>query len=298
MYIYVWVWVWVVVLQSVYRTPNRLLSPFFHLFFFYAGRSFVLQAGKAFRRRGKKAPVSPACVFMTAASPVPIGLGDLPRIYPLQAAYHGLLQMFLTRRALFLVVCDAKEFGLRSGRLTDEQQARQDLRKLEEMGVCDWLKCLAWRVPGCDVVLVGTKCDLLPRDKVKDVATRIERGCRMWLERDAPYKINIEAGVSMTSCKQRAGEGRGKERRSGPLPSLEDCMGGFGGTFCMGRRTKDHQSWPCDVIYDGSGDTSRTSLPTRITKTHESKANRGASMLIPRGWDIALTVIEALSAGR
>ncbi|CAM9880795.1 unnamed protein product, partial [Laminaria digitata] len=75
-----------------------------------------------------------------------------------QVAYTGLLQMFLTRRAVCLVVCDAGAFGQQGGGAED--QIEKDIRTLEELRVCDWLRSISYRVPGSDVILVATKCDL------------------------------------------------------------------------------------------------------------------------------------------
>lgn len=119
-----------------------------------------------------------------------------------QDAYLGLLQNFFTERAVYLIVCDLSKFGSRQRDADGEQQVC-DIRKLEYLGICGWLRCLSWRVPVSVAILVGTKYDLLPAEVMKDVARRLEDACRTWLRdwSEDGKTVKIEPGVSLTSCK-------------------------------------------------------------------------------------------------
>ena len=77
--------------------------------------------------------------------------------------------MFLTPRAVCLVVCDAGAFGEWGGGADDKLD--EDIRNLEDLRVCDWLRSISQRVPRNDVILVATKCDL-----ASGSASRIARG--------------------------------------------------------------------------------------------------------------------------
>lgn len=154
-------------------------------------------------------------------------------------------------------------------------ELESDIRKLEELGICGWLRCLSWRVPDCDIILVGTKCDLLAGDVMKAVARRVEDACRKWLNDWAGTgkKLNIEPGVSLTSCKGKTTGGKvrawlhGKER------------------------------WLCDrgIGLDGA---STASLLHRITHKSPEDGYRGSGTTIPRGWLIAQHVLDAMAASR
>ncbi|CAN0094526.1 unnamed protein product, partial [Laminaria digitata] len=91
-----------------------------------------------------------------------------------QVAYTGLLQMFLTPRAVCLVVCNAGAFGQQGGGAED--QIEEDIRNLEELRVCDWLRSISYRVPGSDVILVATKCDLAG-GSAHGIAQRMDAAC-------------------------------------------------------------------------------------------------------------------------
>lgn len=107
-------------------------------------------------------------------------LSVLPDMRDCQDTYLGLLQNFFAERALYLIVCDLSKFGSPEHDAHGEQQ-ECDIRKLEAVEVCGWLRCLSWRVPGTLVILVGTKYDLLPVEDMKDVARRLEDACWTWL---------------------------------------------------------------------------------------------------------------------
>lgn len=136
----------------------------------------------------------------------------------------------------------------------------------------EWLRYLSWRVPGCDVLLVATKCDRVPPKALNGLSRRIEKGCRYWLREWTPNsgEINVEEGVSLTSC--------------APF------------TDSLERRGAE-EGWPCDV-FTGTHGNSSTSLLRRITHKLGDSGYRGATLIVPRGWDIALTALDALSAGR
>lgn len=177
--------------------------------------------------------------------------------------------MFITRRALCLVVCDTSSFGARQDDLDDEEQLDKDIKTLRRLGVCDWLRCLSWRLPKCDVLLVGTKCDLLHEDVAEGIANRIESACQAWIKDCEPsgMRLSVESGVSLTSCVGRAAS------RS------------------VGRK------WECDWLQNEDGNDS-TSLLERLTHKAGSDECRGATMTLPRSWSVALTVLEALGADR
>lgn len=78
----------------------------------------------------------------------------------------------------------------------------QDLSKLQELRVCDWLRSLSFRIPDSDVVVVATKCDLAD-GMATSLAERMERAIRKWLEswRGAQMTtVRVDEGVSLTSC--------------------------------------------------------------------------------------------------
>lgn len=206
-----------------------------------------------------------------------------------QVAYYGLLQMFLTKRAVCILVCDAEKFSLREGASVGDQdlneddaerQCVEDIEKLEELRVCEWLRCLSWRVPGCDVLLVATKCDKVTPKTLNGLPRRMGKACRSWLGGWSwnNTKINVEQDVSLTSC-----AARGASQNSPSTDSLQ------------ARRVEE--GWPCDV-FRGTHGNSSTSLLRRITHKPGDSGCRGATMIVPRGWDIALTAIDALSSGR
>ncbi|CAN0572639.1 unnamed protein product, partial [Ectocarpus sp. 12 AP-2014] len=75
--------------------------------------------------------------------------GSSIRVYDCagQVAYTGLLQMFLTPRAICVLVCNAESFGQQRGTCETGGQVEEDCLKLEELRVCDWLRSISRRVP-------------------------------------------------------------------------------------------------------------------------------------------------------
>ena len=112
--------------------------------------------------------------------------------------------MFLTPRAVCLVVCDAGAFGQQGG--GEVGQIEEDIRNLDSLRVCDWLRSISYRVPESEVILVATKCDLAGGN-VAGIAQRMDAACRMWLDRwsgDGMAPVRVEDGVCQTSCLEAA----------------------------------------------------------------------------------------------
>ncbi|CAM9841435.1 unnamed protein product [Scytosiphon promiscuus] len=190
-----------------------------------------------------------------------------------QVAYTGILQMFLTPRAVCALVCNAEAFGqVQHG--TDDQ-LEEDCRKLEELRVFDWLRSISWRVPNNDVILVATKCDRIGGNAV-GIGRRMENACQDWIHDwvDAGMSVRVEPGVSLTSCATEI-------RRPGEI-STENPAPADG--------------WACDWR-DNADDDPPPSLRHRLV-SKPGGGLRGAQMVLPRSWDIALTVLEALERGR
>lgn len=169
-----------------------------------------------------------------------------------------------------MLVCDAAAFeSLGSG---TGGQAEKDCRKLEELRLCDWLRSISRRVPGNDVILVATKCDLVGGSP-RETGRRIEEACRTWLASwvDSDMQpVTVEEGVCLTSCCASENDGQSE--------------GSNGGWACDWRDTADENDSP--------------SLIHRLVYKGDGFGLRGAQMVLPRSWDIALTVVEALEHGR
>lgn len=193
-----------------------------------------------------------------------------------QVAYTGLLQMFLTPRSLCLLVCDAEAFGQSEGGV--EGDVKEDCRKLEKLRVCDWLRSISRRVPYNEVILVVTKCDLAG-GKSREIGRRIESACRTWLAswvRDGMQPVRLEDDVCLTSCCATAVDAGGEAGTANHAP-----QGG----------------WACDWRDEKDEGASR-SLLHRLVNKRDGGGLRGAQMVLPRSWDIALSVLEALERGR
>ncbi|CAM9185854.1 unnamed protein product [Ectocarpus sp. 13 AM-2016] len=205
--------------------------------------------------------------------------GSSVRVYDCagQVAYTGLLQMFLTPRSVCVLVCNAAEFGQQLGS-DNVDQVEEDCRKLEALRVCDWLRSISRRVPGNDVILVATKCDLVSGN-AEETGRRLERACLMWLStwvRNGMHPVRLEPHVSLTSCFP-IGDGEHGEGSPGSNASK--------------------QGWACDWRHM-EGDRSSPSLPYRLVNKPDEGGLRGVQMVLPRSWDIALIVLEALEHGR
>lgn len=188
--------------------------------------------------------------------------------------------MFLSPRAVSLLVCDTGVFGQRDGCSSDMDQLEQDLRKLQAMRVCDWLRSLSWRIPDSDVVVVATKCDLAG-GMAANLAGRMERGIQTWLENwrlSDMAAVRVEDGVCLTSC---AASVAADEERGASLGK---------------RKTPEEPQWACDWREDSRND-SIPSLLHRV-KSNSKGGLRGVEMVLPRSWNIALQVLEALGNGR
>ncbi|CAM9664047.1 unnamed protein product [Ectocarpus sp. 4 AP-2014] len=196
-----------------------------------------------------------------------------------QVAYTGLLQMFLSPRAVTLLACNTEAFGERGNWPAGGNSLNEDLDKLRELRVCDWLRSLSFRIPDSDVVAVATKCDRAAGMAVV-MAERIERAIRKWLRewsRSKMTAVRVEDGVSLISC----------------IPSAPKERDGF----ASGKRKRPENSmWACDWRQDTPGEP----LPSLLRRvTYNSKGHiRGAALVLPRSWNIALVVLDALGNGR
>eukprot|EP00752_Nemacystus_decipiens_P008486 g7583.t1 len=127
-----------------------------------------------------------------------------------QVVYYGLLQLFLTRRAVYLLVWDAEDAN-------EMVWEAENASNLESLAIAPWLRHLTFRVPDANVVLVGNKWDLV-RSR-HNVASEVERQSREWLASwtekahgRQPHGLLLEDGVSLVSCAPPApafGGGRG-----------------------------------------------------------------------------------------
>lgn len=188
--------------------------------------------------------------------------------------------MFLTPRAVSLLVCNTKAFGQGDDCSSDRDQLNQDLQKLQDLCVCDWLRSLSVRIPDSDVVVVATKCDLAG-GKAVCLAGRMERAIRRWLEtwrRSQMGAVRVEDAVSLTSCVATLNSE--EEEEAAPRK----------------RKKPEEPMWACDWREDMCDD-SPLSLLHRVM--YNSKGSlRGAAMVLPRSWNIALEVLEAVGSGR
>ncbi|CAM9876886.1 unnamed protein product, partial [Ectocarpus sp. 12 AP-2014] len=207
--------------------------------------------------------------------------GSSVRVYDCagQVAYTGLLQMFLTPRSVCVLVCNAGEFGQQLGS-DNIDQVEEDCRKLEGLRVCDWLRSMSRRVPGNDVILVATKCDLVSGN-VEETGQRIEHACRTWLSswvRNGMDPVRLERHVSLTSCFPIGASEHGESSR---------------GNHAL------KQGWACDWRdVEVEGDMSSPSLLYRLVNKPDEGGLRGVQMVLPRSWDIALTFLDSLEYGR
>ncbi|CAM9361370.1 unnamed protein product, partial [Sphacelaria rigidula] len=175
-----------------------------------------------------------------------------------QVVYYGLLQLFLTPRAVYLLVFDA---GKASTINID----------LEDLGIASWLRHLSFRVPDASVVLVGNKWDRVEGfGAACNVKDRSRDWLNAWKEKSRglqPHELSLEYGVSCVSC----------------VPS-----GGSGIAQMFGRGT----GWPCDK----NEHKNEPGLLHRITHNPDGHA-RAVTMDLPQSYVLALEVLEQLASG-
>ena len=109
--------------------------------------------------------------------------------------------------------------------------------------------------------------------------------------------VRVEDGVCQTSCLV-------KTTPTHILRRTEAAFGGFLKCFCLGtketapgNRTGGGLDWECDWRDDGAAEP-MTSMLDRVLNKKDGSGLRGAVMVLPHSWDIALTVLEALEYGR
>ncbi|CAM9626243.1 unnamed protein product [Ectocarpus sp. 8 AP-2014] len=133
-------------------------------------------------------------------------------------------------------------------------------------------------MPDNDVILVATKCDLAGGN-AWEIGRQLEDACRTWISswvRHGMQPVQLEPRVSLTSC----------------------CLARGGQHGEIG--TENHGSkggWACDW-HDMEDDKPPPSLLHRLVNKPDAGGLRGAQMVLPRSWDAALTVLEALEQGR
>ncbi|CAN0085093.1 unnamed protein product [Pylaiella littoralis] len=189
-----------------------------------------------------------------------------------QVAYYGLLQLFLTRRAVYLLVWNVSQEG------SDESGI-----DLQALGILPWLTALSFRLPGGDVILVGNKCDLRSgaQDSAAHAAARVESACRDWLTRvssSGGRAIEIENGSSLTSC---ALPGWWAYLTSGALRGL---------AWIWGYKMR----WPCDWKVGAMSGIHPPSLVECIVRAGDGP-QRAEEMVLPHSWELALSFYRDLS---
>lgn len=177
-----------------------------------------------------------------------------------QVVYYGLLQLFLTPRAVYLLVFDAEKGS-------KMEWGTETPSNLETLAVAPWLRHLTFRVPGANVVLVGNKWDLVASKH--SLASEVEHQSRSWLDSwiekvhgHRSHGLTLEDGVSLVSC-------------APPLVPL------FAPPFDV--RT----GWPCDK--------SKPGLFRRITHNVAGNA-RALTMHLPLSYRLALELLEELAS--
>ncbi|CAM9393730.1 unnamed protein product, partial [Laminaria digitata] len=223
--------------------------------------------------------------------------GTSVRVYDCagQVAYTGLLQMFLTPRAVCLVVCNAGAFGQQGGGADDDIE--NDIRHLHKLRVCDWLRSISYRVPSSDVILVATKCDLVGGNAA-GIAQRMGAACQKWLERwvgAGMAAVRLEDGVCRTSCFVKATPTNTFQAVGALFEELPSLL--FGPEKATPGNRFGGLHWECDWRDDVATEPS-TRMLDRVINKRDGRGLRGAEMVLPHSWDIALTVLEALENGR
>ncbi|CAB1118449.1 unnamed protein product [Ectocarpus sp. CCAP 1310/34] len=115
-------------------------------------------------------PVAQFTLFDTMfQSSAPLQVSVLPHVdHCRQVVYYGLLQQFLTPRAVYLLVWDTAKASEMNG------------LNLEDLAIAPRLRCLTFRVPDANMVLVGNKLDRVAKAR-RTVADDLESESRQWL---------------------------------------------------------------------------------------------------------------------
>lgn len=208
--------------------------------------------------------------------------------------------MFLTPRSVCVLVCNAEAFGQQQHSGEDTQQLEDDALLLERPAVLDWLRCISRRVPDSDVILVATKCDLAGSNADR-VGRRIEHACLTWREswvRGGMQPVRVEDGVCLTSCCSTARHERDGRSTGIHFPFTTCCLTKISGQGegSTGLQAQDG-GWACDWR-DNMDTEPPPSFLYRLVNKCDGGGLRGAQMVLPRSWDIALTVLEAFEFGR
>ncbi|CAN0353599.1 unnamed protein product [Pylaiella littoralis] len=206
-------------------------------------------------------------------------LGENIRIFDCagQEAYYASLQLFLTPRALYVIVVD-----MANAVNTVEENARNPLG---EIGVLRWVRSLTYRVPKAAVILVGTKCDLVKDtlsqcsvDRLEGAAATVESKIRSatntWAAKAAARKAAGSWSLDKSSCEILLEKGMSLVSLAEPasLPQADDDKG-----------------WPCDFNQPG--------LLSRILRD-SSETKRAVSMRLPLIWQRALACLEECATRR
>lgn len=70
-------------------------------------------------------------------------------------------------------------------------------------------------------------------------------------------------------------------------------------TSCCSENQASEEGWACDWDWGNKKDVNPSlSLRRRLVNNRDGGGLRGSQMVIPRSWDIALKVLEALEHGR
>ncbi|CAM9558113.1 unnamed protein product, partial [Hapterophycus canaliculatus] len=177
-----------------------------------------------------------------------------------QVVYYGLLQLFLTPRAVYLLVLDAED-------ASKMEWGAENASNLESLAIAPWLRHLTFRVPSANVVLVGNKSDLVANKD--EVASEVQRQSQEWLASwkesvpgHEPRGVSLEGGVSLVSC----------------APS-----------GCFALPSRRGRGWHCDKNKPG--------LLGRITHDVNGDA-RALTMRLPSSYHLALELLEKLASCR
>ncbi|CAN0072339.1 unnamed protein product, partial [Pylaiella littoralis] len=191
-----------------------------------------------------------------------------------QEAYYASLQLFLTPRALYVIVVD-----MASAVNTVEENARN---LVGELGVLRWVRALTYRVPKAAVILVGTKCDLVKDtpsqcsvDRLKGAAATVESKIRSSTSTWA-------AQAAQSAARKPAGSRSLDKSRSEILLEKGMSLVSFAQSTGL-PRANGGKGWPCDLNEPG--------LLLRILRD-SSETKRAVSMRLPLIWQRAIACLE------